>query len=247
MADSTSFTVLDMPREERPRERLLRLGPEALSSPELLALIIGRGVSKRSVMAIAQELYLTFRSVKAINEATIEELSKIKGIGPAKAIQIKACFELAKRQELEIDNRFEDVDIKNPQSAVKVIKASIKDMKKEHFMLIILNTKNKITSIETISIGTLNASLVHPREVFNKAISHTASSVIIAHNHPSGDPEPSEEDLKITRRLMEAGKILGIEVLDHIIVGKDTVKSTIVEHGKQKSKAYCSLKEKGFI
>ena len=111
----------------------------------------------------------------------------------------------------------------------------------------ILNTRNKIIRIENISVGTLNASLVHPREVFNKAITHAASSVVIAHNHPSGDPEPSEEDLKITRRLIEAGRILGIEVLDHIIIGKHTVKSAITEHSKPEKEGYCSLKEKGLI
>jgi DNA repair protein RadC len=248
MTDNTSFTVRDMPKEERPRERLQRLGPEALSSPELLALIIGRGVSKRSVMTIAQELYAKFRTIRAISEATIEELSEIKGIGAAKAIQLKASFELAKRQELETENGFEGMDIKNPRSVVKAVRASIKDMRKEHFMLIILNTRNKIIRIENISVGTLNASLVHPREVFNKAIAHTASSVVIAHNHPSGDPEPSEEDLKITRRLVEAGRILGIEVLDHIIIGKHSVKSAITgDSNKPEIESYCSFKEKGLI
>jgi DNA repair protein RadC len=247
MIDNTSFTVRDMPKEERPRERLFRLGPEALSSPELLALIIGRGVSKRSVMTIAQELYAKFRSVRAISEATIEELSEIKGIGAAKAIQLKASFELAKRQELEAEKGFEGMDVKNPQSVVKVIRASIKDMKKEHFMLVILNTRNKIIRIENISVGTLNASLVHPREVFNKAIAHTASSVVIAHNHPSGDPEPSEEDLKITRRLIEAGRILGIEVLDHIIIGRNSAKSALAGENKPEKESYCSFKEKGLI
>jgi DNA repair protein RadC len=248
MIDNTSFTVRDMPKEERPRERLLRLGAEALSSPELLALIIGRGVSKRSVMTIAQELYIKFGSIRAIGEATIEELSLIKGVGTAKATQLKAAFELAKRQELETENGFEGMDIKNPQSVVKAIRACIKDMKKEHFMLMILNTRNKIIRIENISVGTLNASLVHPREVFNKAIAHTASAVIVAHNHPSGDTEPSEEDVRITRRLIEAGKILGIEVLDHIIIGKHSAQSTITRHkNKPEKENYCSFKEKGLI
>jgi len=169
-----------------------------------------------------------FGNVRAISHATIEELSQIKGIGLAKAAQIKACFELGKREELEPE--LKNFDIKDPEAVVKAIRASIKDKAKEHFKLILLNPRNKIIGISTISIGTLNASLVHPREVFKDAIMHSAASVVLAHNHPSGDPEPSEDDLKITNKLVESGKILGIEVLDHIIIGKDN---------------FCSYKERG--
>ncbi len=170
-------------------------------------------------MGLEPELLTRFGNVKAISQATIEEFSQIKGIGLAKAAQIKACFELAKREDLEPELR--NFDIKNPESVVKAIRASIKDKAKEHFKLILLNPRNKIIGISTISIGTLNASLVHPREVFKDAITHSAASVVLAHNHPSGDPEPSEDDLKITKRLIEAGKILGIEVMDHIIIAKN--------------------------
>lgn len=222
MQDEKTFTVRDLPRSERPRERLLRHGADRLSSQELLALVIGRGVSKRSVMTIAQELMARFGSIQGISNATIEELSHIKGIGTAKAAQLKAVFELGKRQELEREAVYESYDIKDPQSVVRAVRGTIKDKAKEHFKLILLNTRNKIIGLSTVSIGTLSASLVHPREVFKDAIRHSASSVVMAHNHPSGDPEPSEEDLKITRRLVESGKILGIEVLDHIIIGKDT-------------------------
>lgn len=226
----SSFTVHDLPKPERPRERLKQFGPEALSAQELLALIIGRGVSKKSVMTIAQELVIKFGNIKAISEATIEELSQIKGIGFAKAAQIKACFELGKRMDLEPE--LKDFDIKDPQSVVKAISASIKDKAKEHFKLILLNARNKILGISTISIGSLNASIVHPREVFKDAIMHTAYSVVLAHNHPSGDPEPSEDDLTITKRFIEAGKILGIEVIDHIIITKT---------------GFFSFKEKGLL
>jgi len=215
----SSFTVHDLPKPERPHERLKQFGPEALSAQELLALIIGRGISKKSVMTIAQELLVKFGNIKAISEATIEELSQIKGIGFAKAVQIKACFELGKRQDLEPE--LKDFDIKDPQSVIKAIRASIKDKAKEHFKLILLNTRNKIIGISTVSIGTLNTSIVHPREVFKEAIIHNAMSVVLAHNHPSGDPDPSEDDLTITRRLVEAGKILGVEVIDHIIISKN--------------------------
>ena len=214
-----SFTVRDLPKPERPRERLQKLGPEALSSQELLALVIGRGIPKKSVMIIAQELLARFRNVKAISQATLEELSQIKGIGPAKAAQIKACFELGKREDLEPPDLV-PFDIKNPEAVVKAIRASVQDKAKEHFKLILLNSRNRVIAISTISIGTLTTSLVHPREVFKEAIMHSAASVVLAHNHPSGDPDPSEDDLKITKKLVESGKILGIEVIDHIIIGK---------------------------
>ncbi|MDP3048583.1 MAG: DNA repair protein RadC [Thermodesulfovibrionales bacterium] len=230
MNENKSFTVHDLPKSERPRERLQKHGAEALSSQELLALIIGRGVSKKSVMTIAQELLSKFGNIKAISEATLEELSQIKGIGFAKAAQLKASFELGKRQDLEPE--LKDFDIKDPQSVVKAIRAGIKDKAKEHFKLILLNTRNKIIGISTVSIGSLNASIVHPREVFKDAIMHSAYSVVLAHNHPSGDTEPSEDDLMITKRLVEAGKILDIKVTDHIIITKN---------------GYFSFKEKNLI
>ena len=226
----SSFTVRDLPKSERPRERLIKFGPEALSAQELLALIIGRGIPKKSVMNIAQELLARFGNIKAISQASIAGLSEIKGVGLAKAAQLKACFELGKRQDLEPE--LKNYDIKNPQSVVKAIRASIKDKAKEHFKLILLDTRNKIIGISTISIGTLNASLVHPREIFKEAIIHNSASVVLAHNHPSGDPEPSDEDLTITKRLVKSGKILGIEVIDHIIIGKT---------------GFSSFKERGLI
>lgn len=232
MKDSYTFTVRDLPISERPRERLIRFGADKLSSQELLALVIGRGVPQRSVMTIAQELITKFGSIQGISDATIEELSHIKGIGMAKATQLKAVFELGKRQELEKETLYESYDIRDPQGVVRAVRKTIKDKAKEHFKLILLNTRNKIIGLSTISMGTLNASLVHPREVFKDAIRHSASSVVVAHNHPSGNPEPSEEDLKITRRLVESGKILGIEVFDHIIIGKN---------------AFISLKTKGLL
>jgi DNA repair protein RadC len=225
-----SFTVRDLPKPERPRERLQKIGAENLSAQELLALVIGRGIPKKSVMTIAQELIATFGNVNAIGQATLEELCQIKGIGIAKAAQIKASFELAKRENLETDE--ENFDIKNPEAVCKVISSSIKEKAKEHFKLILLNSRNKKIGISTISIGTLTTSLVHPREVFKEALAHSAASVILAHNHPSGDPEPSEDDLKITRKLVESGRILGVEVIDHIIVGKNS---------------FYSFREKGLI
>jgi DNA repair protein RadC len=218
----TSFTIHDLPAEERPRERLRKLGPDALSSVELLALIIGRGIPGRSVLTIAHELLKQFKSVKGVSEATIEELSAVKGIGAAKAAQLKAAFELGRRQDLYDEPV--TFEITTPRAVVKAIRASIQDKAKEHFKLLLLNTRNRIIGIAAISTGTANASLVHPREVFKAAIAHGAASVVLAHNHPSGNPEPSDDDVSLTRRLVEAGRLLGIEVLDHIIVThKDSI------------------------
>jgi DNA repair protein RadC len=226
-----TFTVRDLPKPERPRERLQKLGPAALSSQELLALVIGRGIPKKSVMTIAQELLARFGNVKAISQASLEELTQIKGIGIAKAAQIRACFELGRREDLEPPDPV-PFDIKNPEAVVKAIRVSLQDKAKEHFKLILLNSRNKIIGIPTISIGTLTTSLVHPREVFKEALVHSAASVVLAHNHPSGDPDPSEDDLKITKKLVESGKLLGIEVIDHIIIGKSN---------------FYSFREKGLI
>ena len=183
MKNVDSFTVHDLPRQERPRERLQKLGPGALAAQELLAIVLGRGVAGKSVMSIAQELITRFGSVKGVAEATIEELAAIKGIGTAKAAQLKASFELGKRQELEKESPYEAYDITDPQTVVKAIRASIKDKAKEHFKLIILNTRNKIIKITNVSTGTLSASLVHPREVFRDAIRHSASSVVLVQSN----------------------------------------------------------------
>ncbi len=213
-----SFTIRDLPPSERPRERLQKFGPEALSGQELLALILGRGIAGESVMVTVQRLLSTFGNVKAISEASLEELSKVRGIGLAKAAQIKAAFEIGNRVSSQTFS-YKSKELNNPEKVYKLIKSKLKDYNKEHFYLIALNSRN--WSVADVSIGTLNANLVHPREVFAEAIKNKAASVIVAHNHPSGDPEPSEDDLEITKRLIEAGKILGIEVVDHIIVVKD--------------------------
>ena len=217
MSDSeSSFTIHDLPAEGRPRERLKKFGPPALSGPELLALVIGRGIAGESALTIVQELLRRFKNIRGISEATVEELFGISGIRLAKAAQLKACFELGRRQDL-VDEPSKH-ELTSPQAVVKAVRASIEDKAKEHFKLVLLNVRNSILDISTISAGPANASLVHPREVFKKAIAHGASSVVLAHNHPSGNPEPSEDDVKLTKRLVEAGRLLGIEVLDHIIV-----------------------------
>ncbi|MEM5875673.1 MAG: DNA repair protein RadC [Candidatus Aenigmatarchaeota archaeon] len=216
-----SFTVRDLPKEERPRERLVKYGESALSLQELLQIILRTGNKGESVVTLAQKLLAHFGNLQKLKEASIEELMSIKGIGLAKAVQIKAALELGRRAEITLERK--QKKIISPQDVFKLMKSKLKDYSKEHFYIISLNSRNAI--ISEISIGTLNASLVHPREVFAEAIRQRANSIILVHNHPSGDPTPSKDDIKITKKLKEAGKILGIEVLDHIIITRNSYSS----------------------
>ena len=213
-----SFTIHDLPAEERPRERLVKFGEQALSAQELLQLILGRGIAGESVAITAQKLLTQFGSLQKLAEASIEELSTVKGIGLAKAAQIKAAFEIGRRLSTQTDP-YKSKELTDPKKVYQLIKSKLKDYHREHFYIIALNSRNH--SIAEISVGSLNSSIVHPREVFAEAIKSKAASVIFVHNHPSGDPEPSEDDLILTKKLVESGKILGIEVFDHIIVVKD--------------------------
>ncbi|MCD6232709.1 DNA repair protein RadC [Candidatus Aerophobetes bacterium] len=213
-----SFTIRDLPISERPRERLLKYGPETLSLQEILALILGRGISGESVLVTAQRILNKFRNLKDLASASLEELSKIKGVGLAKASQIKAAFELGRRKEDSFYQYYQQKRIKIPEDAVNLVKSRLKGKKKEYFLVLLLSVKNQLLNIVEISKGSLDSNIVHPREVFKEAISASAASCIFIHNHPSGDPTPSEEDIQLTRRLKEAGEIIGIDVLDHIIV-----------------------------
>lgn len=212
-----SFTVHDLPLSERPRERLSKLGSEALSSQEVLALILGRGIKGESVIVTAQKLLSKFGNLRNLASASMEELTQIKGIGPAKAAQIKAAFELSKRLE-NSSSKGPKVTVKSPEDVIKAAGSQIKGKKKEHFLVLCLDTRNHLINTHTVSVGSLDCSIVHPREVFKEAISSCAASVIFVHNHPSGDPTPSEDDIKLTKRLVEASEIIGIDVLDHIII-----------------------------
>lgn len=218
----TSFTIHDLPESERPRERLKKFGPESLSAQELLALILGRGVKGEPVSMTAQKLLSYFGSLEGIMNASLEDLQSVKGVGLAKASQLKACFEIARRiyTRSEIDEETEKKKITSAQEVYELVKSKIINYAKEHFVVLSFDIRNKLLGMDTISIGTLNANLVHPRETFESAIRRHSAQIIVVHNHPSGDPEPSEDDLEITKRLVEAGKILGIEVIDHIIVTK---------------------------
>jgi len=226
-----SFTIHDLPFSERPRERLQKLGVAALSAQEILALILGRGVAGESVMVTAQRLLSQFGNLKGIAGASVEELSRVKGIGVAKASQIKGAFELANRLEGYSETGDQPL-VKTPEDIVGLVRGRLRGKKKEHFLALLLDTRNQLIKVSEISVGSLDSSIVHPREVFKEAISASAASVIFVHNHPSGDPEASEDDIKLTKRLAEAGEIMGIDVLDHVIIS---------------DKKYLSLKREGLF
>ncbi len=221
--------IKDMPLSERPRERLIRHGGEALSNAELLAIILRTGTRQENVLSLAARV-LSEYSLKDLASASVAELKKIHGISDAKACQIAACFELARR--LSLDNGEERPVIKSSGDAFRVLYPRLAQRRVEIFTGIYMNSKNRVLRLVDISKGGLEASVVQPREVFRIALEETATRVIVAHNHPSGDPEPSGEDIAITKALKRAGELLGIELLDHLIVGDGR---------------YVSLRDRGYI
>lgn len=225
-----SYRLRDVPDEERPRERMMRYGAEALSHAELLAILLRTGTQRESAVHLAGRVLKECGTIRNLVDMGIQELTAIRGIGPAKALQIRAGIELGRR--LARSRAGETVTVRRPQDAADYVMEELRYLKKEHFVCLFLNTKNHIIGRETLSVGTLNASLVHPREVFRAAIKMNSASIICAHNHPSGDPAPSPEDVTLTRRLAEAGELVGIDVLDHIVIGDG---------------CYISLKEQGLL
>lgn len=196
----------------------MSLGAEALSQQELLACLLGRGIPGESVMITAQRLLSRFGSLYGIAQAPLEELAFVRGVGRAKAAQLKAACEMSRRAELSPTL---GKPIGSAEDAMKVARRHLAGKKKEHFILLLLDSRHRVLGIKEISVGSLDASLVHPRETFREAIVGNAAAVILAHNHPSGDPTPSQEDLQLTRRFCEVGQLIGIPVLDHLIVGQD--------------------------
>jgi len=206
--------IKNLPKHEQPREKLIEKGVENLRDNELMAILLRTGIEGKDVMKVSDEI-LSKNPKKKLLALKYKELAKIKGIGPGKACLLLAAFELTKRALEVEDNNLPTIN--NAKDAMAQLQ-ELRTAKKEHFVALYLNARNQLIYKETISIGTLNASLVHPREVFKPAIEHLAASVILAHNHPSGGAEASREDEKTTERLREAGKLLGIEVKDHIII-----------------------------
>lgn len=215
------MTIKTLPLQERPRERLANSGSEALSTIELLAIVLGSGTKNRSVLQLAADLLSHFGSVKTLSEASLEELREVKGIGMARGVQLLAAFALSSRIEVEPERQ----PLDRPEKIYDLIRADLATQKTEMLMVIMLDVRRCLIHREILSVGTLTEVATHPREIFHAAIRYRAHSIVIAHNHPSGDPAPSLRDLEITRLLCSAGKVIGIEVFDHIIVGKDRFSS----------------------
>ena len=217
-----SFTINDLPKSSRPRERLQEFGVENLSDADLIALIMGRGVKGEPVFSIANKLLKEFGSLGNMLDASLQELQSIKGIGLAKAAQLLAVLGIARRvhaeKTKEEKDRLKSPAVYSPGDVAELVRAEIMDFLKEHFYVVSIDVRNKIIDIDRASEGTISSSLVHPRETYLCAIKRRAAQIIVAHNHPSGDKQPSEDDIKITRRLVDAGRIIGIELIDHIIV-----------------------------
>ncbi|WP_342432465.1 DNA repair protein RadC [Neobacillus sp. FSL H8-0543] len=227
---TNSLMIRDFPQDERPRERFITNGPESLSNHELIAILLRTGTKDESVLQLSNRLLTSFEGLRLLKAASLEEMTSIKGIGQAKAIQVLAAVEVGRRiANLNDNDRYV---IRSPEDGANFVMNDMRFLSQEHFVCLYLNTKNQVLHKKTIFIGSLNASIVHPREVFREALKRSAASIIAIHNHPSGDPAPSREDIEVTKRLVECGKMIGIDVLDHLIIGENK---------------FVSLKEKGYL
>ena len=221
--------IQDIPEQERPRERLIRNGPESLSNAELLGIVLRTGSRKENVISLCNQIFSQY-NLKQLSLANVSRLMQVHGVGEAKAAQIAAVFELARRLETFVEEPKRKIC--SPKDVYALMYPKMREQKKEKFVTLCLDTKNQVLKEDIISVGSLNASIVHPREVFKAALMESSASVIMIHNHPSGDPSPSKEDIMVTEKLIEGGKLLGIDVLDHIIIGDGR---------------YVSLKDEGFV
>jgi DNA repair protein RadC len=222
MAES-SYKITQWPKKERPRERLLQHGPQPLTEAELLGILLGKGTRKKTAIDLARELLDHYESLQKLFSRSPSELMKIKGIGSAKAATLSAAFELVRRIQSQRD--IPKAHFKRSSDVVNHYLPLVRDLRKEVFKVLLLNRANRLIKEVTVSEGTLEASIVHPRDVFHEALLEPAAGVILIHNHPSGNPNPSEEDLRITKQLVEAGKLLGIKVYDHIILAGESYRS----------------------
>lgn len=222
--------IRDVHIADRPRERLIRQGASSLSNQELIAILLRTGTREESVLVLANRILSSFDKIQDLKDATIEEFMKVKGVGEAKAVQLLAAAEIGKRlYQKHSEGRY---TIRSPEDAAAYLMTDMTSLNQEHLVVLFLNVKNEVLHKQTIFIGSLNSSIVHPRDIFREAVKRSAASIICAHNHPSGNPAPSPEDIDVTKRLIEAGSVMGIEVIDHVIIGNHK---------------FISLKEKGYM
>lgn len=236
MRMSTHLRLKDQPASERPRERLAERGADALSHAELIAILLRTGLQGTNVVEVGRQLLGKFGSLNALAGASLEDLRGIKGIGRDKAVTLMAAFALARRMAAEL--RSEAPLLDTPERIADVLREEVRHLPAEQFLVVLLNTRRRLLKVERISQGTLDTILVHARDVFRAAIAANAAAIVLAHNHPSGDPMPSEADIKVTRDLIRAGQLLKIELLDHVILGRAT---------QERPKDYCSLRELGYF
>jgi DNA repair protein RadC len=228
--------IRELPYSERPRERLAAEGPDKLKSSDLIAILLRTGTRGASALEIGRELISRFGTLDHLSRATIDDLCAVKGIGRDKAVTLVAAFSLARQMAKEI--RHESPTLDTPERIADLLREENRAYEVENFQVVLLNTRRKLIRVEKISQGTLDTILVHPREVFKPAIAASAAAVVLAHNHPSGDPTPSEADIKVTRDLIRAGQLLKIDVLDHIILGRAS---------QERPRDYISLRELGYF
>ena len=233
---SDSLRLKDQPASERPRERLVANGPEALSSAELIAILVRTGLKGTNAVEIGRQLLARFGSLQQLARASVDDLRTVKGVGRDKAVTLVAAFTLAHKMAKELQEDSPSLD--NPEAVVQLLHAKNLVLDRETLQVLLLNTRRKLIRVEEVADGTVDTLLVHAREVFRRAISANASSIVLAHNHPSGDPAPSEADIKVTRDLIRAGQLLKIEVVDHVILGRAS---------HERPKGYASLRELGYF
>ena len=226
MKENKKYTVKELPLDDRPREKLLLRGSQNLSDAELVAILLRTGKKGKSVLEISRELISTEGNLAMLATKTVDSLQKVSGIGKDKAATLAAAFEISRRI-LSQAKWFSNQKVTSPQEIADIFIPILRDDTKERFIVVCLNSSNKIIKHETISIGNLNSSVVHPREIFKVAIDCSSASIILIHNHPSGNPEPSNEDIRITKKVVESGKILDIPVFDHLIIAGDTFTSFV--------------------
>jgi DNA repair protein RadC len=212
-----SSAVREMPEEDRPRERLARLGPEALRDAELIAVLFRTGTREAGAVALGERLIRHFGDLRGLARASLEEIQQVKGVGRVKAIEVKAALELGKR--LAAHRVRDRVRIKKPADVADILMAAFKEYETEHFKSLLLNRKNEVLKTVNISQGGLDGTMAAPRDVFRQAVREGAAAIIVAHNHPSGDPDPSRIDIELTEQLVRAGEVLGVPLLDHVVFG----------------------------